>query len=107
MQKFSNDTVRAGAAAGAFSYIFFVCIFVLMYKNNEFSRYHAKQALVLFTGLMLCWVLAVIMPFLSFLFYGLGTIIYLVCVVAGIFKSLMGKAVVFPVVTTIADKLVI
>ena len=105
MEEKIKHEVRSGAVAAAVSYVFFICIFVLLYKKNAFSRYHAKQGLVLFLGLIICWALAVVLHtgFIS----GVANILYLICAVTGVFSSLMGKRVKFPVVSEVANKLVV
>lgn len=107
MHKYTKEQIRAGAASAGLSYVFFVCFFILAYKENKFARFHAKQGLVLFIGLILCWILGALLPILGSFFSVFGTILYLFCSVFGVFKSLMGKEAAFPVVTKIADKLVI
>ncbi|MBN2121297.1 MAG: hypothetical protein JW734_09635 [Candidatus Omnitrophica bacterium] len=103
-----TDEVRKGAGLAALSYVFFICICILIYKkDNEFARFHAKQALVLFIGWVICLFLSVAVPFVGGLFSVSGTIIYLVCLSVGIFSSLMGLRVRFPVITSVAEKMVI
>lgn len=111
MQKGSKEEIKKGAAFAAVSYIFFACIFVLMYKKeNKFAQFHAKQALVLFIALVICWFLGAIIP--GFLILGsllsvFGTMVYLICAAVGIFASLMGIEFKFPLVSDIAKKMVI
>ena len=109
-----TEQIRKGAGFAALSYVFFLCIFVLFYKkDNEFTRYHAKQSLVLFIGLMVCWLSAAVVGHLGILgvlaglAHAVGTLLYLICAVAGIFSSLMGIKTRFPIISDFADKLVI
>jgi len=116
MDKSVKEEIRKGAGFAALSYVFFLCIFVLIYKkDNQFARYHAKQGLVIFIGLMGCWFLAAVIEHLHLLIFSIlgglinvsGTLIYLVCAVIGIFSSLMGAKTKFPIISDIARKLII
>ena len=103
-----NEEVRQGAGYAALSYLFFLCIFVLIYKkDNSFARYHAKQALVLFIGWVVCLIFSIVIPLIGAIFSVLGTITYLVFMVIGIFSSLMGLKPHFPLITLIAERMVI
>jgi len=103
-----SEEVRQGAGYAALAYLFFLCIFVLAYKkDNSFAKYHAKQALVLFIGWVVCLIFSIVIPFIGAIFSVLGTIAYLVFMVIGIFSSLMGLKPYFPLITSIAEKIVI
>ncbi len=103
-----NEEVRQGAGFAALAYIFFLCIFVLIYKkNNSFSKYHAKQALVLFIGWVACLFFSVAIPIIGGIFSVLGTLAYLVFMIIGIFSSLMGLKPKFPIIAQIAERMVI
>ena len=108
MKQSNKEMVKQGAGFAALSYVFFLCIFVLVYKkDNEFARFHAKQALILFIGWMVCLLFSIALPFIGSIFSVFGTVIYLVCLTVGIFSSLMGQKFKFPVVTNVAQKMVI
>ncbi len=108
MENKVSEEIKQGALGAAVSYIFFICIFVLIKdKRNSFSHYHAKQALVLFLFLIICWVSGMVLPVLGWLISFFGTISYLICSVIGVFSSLMGRKVSFPVISGIAEKMVI
>ena len=112
----SREEIKKGAGFAALSYVFFLCIFVLIYKkDNQFARFHAKQGLVIFIGLMVCWILAAVIEHLHLLIFSIlgglvnvsGTLIYLICAVIGIFSSLMGVKTKFPIISEIAEKIII
>ena len=108
MKEVHKEEVKKGAPFAALSYIFFICIFVLIYKkDNAFARFHAKQALVIFIGEMIFWVLGMVIPVIGFIFSFFGSLIFLVCSVIGIFASLMGLKIKFPVIAQIAEEMVI
>ena len=108
MRQSNRDMVKQGAGFAALSYVFFLCIFVVIYKkDNEFARFHAKQALVLFIGWMVCLFFSVAVPIVGSIFSVFGTVIYLTCLTVGVFSSLMGQRIKFPVVSQVAEKMVI
>ncbi len=106
--KFSKDEIREGAGLAALSYIFFVCIIVLIFsKNNKFVRFHARQALVVFIFEVFFWFLGWFIPIIGPLFSFIGSLIFFVYSLLGIFASLLGKAIRFPLITSLASKMVI
>ena len=114
MQENMTEEVRKGAGLAALSYVFFLCIFVLVYdKNNQFARYHARQSLVMFISLSACWMLAALLERL-WIFHTLGgiinffgTVIYLIYALIGIFSSLMGLKTRLPLISDVAERLII
>lgn len=112
MQKGSKEEIKKGAAFAAMSYIFFVCIFVLVKKkDNKFAKFHAKQALVLFIALVIGCFLGAAFPgfliLLGALLVRLVFMVYLICSAIGIFVSLMGIEFKFPLISDIAKRMVI
>lgn len=103
--KFSDKEIREGAGLGALSYIFFLWIFVFLFrKNNKFAHHHARHGLVIFVGEVIFAFLAVL--FGSF-FSKLGALLFFVLSLIGIYASLTGKPTRIPVISDIAAKLVI
>ena len=108
MRQSNKEAIKKGAGYAALSYVFFLSILVVIYKkDNEFTRFHARQALVLFIGWMLCIFFSIALPIIGSIFSVFGTFIYLICLAVGIFASLMGQKVRFPLVSNVADKMVI
>lgn len=101
------EVIRKGAGYAAFSYLYFFSIFVLIYKrDNEFVKFHASQSLVIFILEVFLWVLTFFLPLINFLVV-LCMVLFLFFRVAGVFSSLMGKEIHFPLITKIARKMVI
>ena len=96
----ANDNVFA-----ILSYIWILCLVpVLMKKENEFVKFHAKQGLVLFIIEMAVAIIGII-PFLGSLIYVLGMFICGVLSIIGIIQVLMGNKWKIPFVSEWSEKI--
>jgi uncharacterized membrane protein len=102
----SPTEVQEGKFFAVISYISFFCIVSLVLKKeNKFSLYHARQGLVLFVFEVLCFILSVIPVFwliraFIFLFFFLVSLL-------GILHSLQGRCIRIPVLSEIAQKVIV
>lgn len=100
---------RAMAALGYLAILFLVPL--KLRKDSMFVQFHSRQGGVLF-GL---WLLAALVLFIVLLFAGSGlaatlligaffavTLVYLVAILAGLYKSLLGERYRMPVVADVA-----
>ena len=87
------------------SYLWILCLIpVLMKKENEFVKFHAKQGLVLFIIEMAVAIIGII-PLLGSLIYVLGMLICGILSIIGILQVLMGNKWKIPVVNEWAEKI--
>ncbi len=75
----------------------------LTVKDSDFVKYHSKQGLVLFLGVVVLAVLNVI-PILGTIIYCVGWVAYLVVSIMGIMKALKGERWNIPVISDLAAK---
>ncbi|MFC1686982.1 DUF4870 domain-containing protein [Patescibacteria group bacterium] len=81
----------------AFSYVWIVSVIMLvMKKDDDFVRFHAKQGLVLFIASFIAWI-----PFLWWLWFVI-VVVWLI----GFFKALSGERFRIPIIADIAEKIV-
>jgi len=100
------DYIKEGAGFAALSYAFFMCFFMLNYrKDNPFIHYHAKQALVIFI-LEVIFAILTSVSIVGF-FAKLILLVLFIFSAVGVFSSLFGKYVNFPIVGDIAKKVII
>ena len=103
----SLEEIKKGAGLAALSYVFFLWILAfLIKKDNRFTHYHARHGLVIFIGEVIFAVLSLI-PLIGGIFYVLGIIIFSDLSLYGIYSALTGRLCRIPIVTDIAEKLVI
>ena len=99
--------VREGKFFAVISYISFLCIIsLLLKKDNKFAIYHAKQGLVLFVFEVVAFIISVI-PVLGFIISTLGLIVFTPVSLWGILQSSMGHYTRIPVISKIADKIIL
>lgn len=99
--------IQEGKFFAVISYISFLCIVALVLKkDNKFALYHAKQGLVLFVFEVVTFIISII-PLLGWLLGMLGVVIFGLFSVWGMLQALMGNFNRFPIVSDIADKIVI
>jgi len=102
-----EQEVREGKFFAVISYISFLCIITLILKrNNRFALYHAKQGLVLFVMEVAAFILSII-PLLGWLIGIFGYALFLLVSIWGIIHSAQGIYSRIPVVTEIAEKVII
>lgn len=103
----TEKDIKEGKFFAVISYITFLCIVSLVLKkDNHFSLYHAKQGLVIFVFEVVSFILSII-PILGWLIGILSTVIFSFLSVWGILQALMGNCNRFPVISDIADKIVV
>ncbi len=99
--------IREGRFFAVISYISFLCIVALVLKkDNKFALYHAKQGLVLFVFEVAAFIISII-PLLGWLLGTFGLVIFSFFSIWGILQALMGNYNRFPIVSDIADKIII
>jgi len=99
--------VREGRFFAVISYISFLCVLSLVLKKeNTFAIYHAKQGLVLFVFEVLAFILSMI-PLLGGIIKIAGTLVFLLASLWGIAQSLSGNYSRIPLVSRIADNIVL
>ena len=76
---------------------------LLTVKDSEFVKWHAKQGLVLFIGLVVISILNVI-PILGQIIWCVGFVGYAVAAIMGITKSLKGERWAIPLISDLANK---
>lgn len=104
--KINEKEIRAGAGYAALSYILFLWVVAFMKaKDNKFANYHAKQGLTAFICMMIVTVFVVVVP-IRFI-YNLGMFLYLLVSIYGIYSSLTGKLCKIPVISELAEKIIL
>lgn len=99
--------VQEGRFFAVISYIGFLCIVsLLLKKENKFALYHAKQGLVLFVFEVAGFVLSII-PFIGWMLNKVGIVLFTLVSLWGIIQALKGDLVRIPVVSEIAEKIVL
>jgi uncharacterized membrane protein len=102
-----NKEIDEGKFFAVISYISLLCIVsLLLKKDNKFALYHAKQGLVLFVFEVACFILSII-PLLGFFLRTVGVLIFVVISVIGILQALQGTCRRIPVLSNIADKVIL
>ena len=106
--KTSQDKeIREGKIYAVVAYWAFFCILPLMLKkDNKFAVYHGKQGLVLFVFLVGGFIFSII-PFLGQLVGSLVFLIYLLAMFWGTIQALMGNYARIPIVSELAEKIVL
>jgi len=99
--------IEEGRFFALISYISFLCIVSLVLKkDNKFAAYHAKQGLALFVMEVVTLIIS-ILPLLGPVLKFLGAIIFSLVSIWGIFQVLMGNRARIPVISDIAEKIVL
>ena len=99
--------IQEGKFFAVISYLSFLCIISLVLKKgNNFALYHAKQGLVLFVFEVASFLLSII-PIFGWLISRFGIAIFGILSLWGILQALMGNYNRFPIVSDIADKIII
>ena len=102
----SDKDVQEGKFFAVISYISFFCIVsLILKKDNKFALFHAKQGLVLFVLEVLCFILSIIPLF--WLIKNLIWVIFTLVSLWGMLLALQGDYKRLPVVSGIADKIVL
>lgn len=102
-----DKEVKEGKIFAVVSYWLFLCILpLILKKDNKFAVFHGKQGLVLFIFLVAGFIFNII-PFLGQLVYRFVLFIYLLLSLWGTIQALMGNYSRIPLVSNIADKIVL
>jgi len=101
-----DKQVEEGKFFAVISYISFLCIISLLFKkDNDFALYHAKLGLVLFVLEVAAFLLS-ILPFLGWLKIAAVVAFFLVSL-WGILLALQGSTQRIPLLSEIADKVIL
>ena len=102
-----EKVIDEGKFFAVISYLIFLCIIALVLKKeNKFALYHAKHGLVLFVFEVGAFILSII-PYLGFLVGVVGLICFTSASIWGIFQALMGNYSRIPLISDIADKIIL
>ena len=102
-----SKEIEEGKFFAVISYISFLCVVsLLLKKDNKFVLFHAKQGLVLFAFQVACLVLSII-PAIGPVIKLFGILIVFTISLRGIFQAMMSKYARIPLVSNIADKIVL
>ena len=100
-----NDAVTEGKIFAILSYLSIFCIIPLVFKkHNEFVLEHAKQGLIIFVGEVAVFIVHIILGtwLLRLGMFALGVLSFI-----GIIAVLKGETIKLPIVSEIAEKIVI
>ena len=105
-KKAKNDhVVNEGKLYAMVAYLWILCLVPLFFKkDNQFALFHGKQGLVLFIGELAISVIGVV-PFLGWLCFFVGTLVFGVLSLVGIVNALIGNYWKMPVVGDLAEKI--
>lgn len=107
IEQIPENEIEEGAPYAALSYVFFLWVLTYRFcKTNRFARTHARQGIVIFTGEIICAVLAMI-PLIGIFFYLFGMLFFLIVSVRGLYAALTGKFIRMPGISAIADTFVV
>jgi uncharacterized membrane protein len=102
-----DKEVAEGKFFAAISYISFLAVVsLILKKENKFALYHAKAGLVLFVFEVLAFILSMI-PFLGWLVRVPGLFIFILVSLWGIMQALAGNYSRMPLISKIADNIVL
>jgi uncharacterized membrane protein len=107
MPNYTEKEIEEGRFFAVISYISFLCIISLSLKrNNRFALLHAKQGLVLFVLEVATFIISII-PFVGAVIKVAGIIIFTLLSLLGILQALTAKEMRIPVISDIADKVIL
>lgn len=99
--------IQEGKIFAVVGYWLFLCILPLMLKkDNKFAIHHGKQGLVMFIFLVAGFIVSII-PVLGAFVYHIVLFIYLILMLWGSIQALMGNYSRIPVISDIADKIIL
>lgn len=106
-ESFTESEIRDGKFFAAVSYLSFLCVVTLLLKKgNNFALAHAKQGLALFVLEVACFMLSIV-PFLNAIMRYGGIIVLGGLSVLGILSVLRGRFIRLPLVSVLADKIIL
>lgn len=104
--KLTKKEIKEGAPFAALAYVFCLWILVFIFKkDNDFALFHARQAIVIFFGQVICLIFQ-FLPVIGLVFVLLNFFLMLVALY-GIYLALKGEAKKIPLAGKLADKFVI
>jgi len=102
-----DKEVDEGRFFAAIAYISFLCIISLVFKkDNKFALYHSKHGLALFVFEVAGFILSVI-PVLGWFLRTIGFVVFVLVSLWGISQAWMGNYSRIPVVSKVADKIIL
>ena len=106
-EKQNDQEINEGRFFAVISYIGFLCVVALVLKKeNKFGLFHAKQGLIIFVLEVAAFVLSVI-PLLGWVIGVFGYALFLLVSLWGMLKAFLGQYYRIPVVSRIADNVVL
>ena len=101
----NQEDMQENKIFAVIAYLSVLCIIPLLFKkNNQFVLFHAKQGLVLFIGEVAALIITVV---LGEFFGRLSIVAFGAALIFGIIQALMGQCTKIPVVSKIADKIIL
>ncbi|MBF0479235.1 MAG: hypothetical protein HQL26_07100 [Candidatus Omnitrophica bacterium] len=105
MSQFDEQQIVDGKVMAVLAYLTVLCIIPLLFqKNNEFVLYHGKQGLVIFVAEVGIFILHIL---LGVLILKIGMFLMLLFSFVGIIAVLQGRQINLPVISEIAEKIVL
>lgn len=99
--------IEEGKFFAVISYISFLCVVsLLLKKDNKFALFHAKQGLVLFVVEVVTFIISII-PVLGWFLGVVGMVVFILISLWGILQSLLGNYSRLPLLSDVADKIVL
>jgi uncharacterized membrane protein len=103
----AKKEIREGKFFAVISYISFLCIIsLLLKKENKFAVFHAKQGLVLFVAEVAVFLLSII-PLLGQFINIAGGVLLVILSLAGVLFSLQEKYGKLPLISKVAENIVL
>ena len=102
-----NQEIQDGKIFATVGYWAILCILpLILKKDNRFAVYHGKQGLVLFIFLVAGFILNII-PVFGAVVYRIVLFVYLIFIFWGTLGALAGRQVYLPVVSPLAEKIIL
>ena len=102
-----SQEIQDGKIFAAVGYWAILCILpLILKKENKFAVYHGKQGLVLFIFLVAGFIVSII-PVLGIIVYRVVWFAYLIFMLWRTIGALLGRRVYLPVVTPLAEKIIL
>ncbi|MBF0483268.1 MAG: hypothetical protein HQL25_01040 [Candidatus Omnitrophica bacterium] len=105
MDQFEEQQIVNGKVMAVLSYLTILCIIPLLFqKDNGFVLYHGKQGLVIFVAEVAIFILHIL---LGVWILKIGMFLMLLFSFVGIIAVLQGRHIHLPVISEIADKIIL
>ena len=103
--KKEDKEVLEGKPYAVLAYLWILCLVpLILKKENKFALFHARQGLVIFICELAIGFVGII-PFLGWLVFFFGSVLFGLLSLAGIIQALMGNYWKMPVVGDFAEKI--